>query len=230
MAVVAGSRERVVSIRKSVAVLLLDGGSQVRDRLSDHPRDRVLWRDRRILVRWMELDDVVEALAELVDFVGGQFPILRLSGEPELHVSHLLKSHHLAQAGNVRLRRRAIARARRPSTCRDRNEEHGRASALNAAPHYRLPSPAPLVSFPFASFRTRPRCTRSSAILASSRARANASPYRKPASNSATPALAAASGSSSGRSPLIASISSWRSVAIIIPSLATSSSGSGCGP
>src|SRR4029077_7057696 len=90
-------------------------------------------------------------------------------------------------------------------------------------------SPSPPASFPFTSFRIRRRCTRSSATFASSRARANASPYRKPASNSATPGLDAASASSS-RTRLIESMSSCLSVAIVFPSLASSSSGKGSAP
>src|ERR1700674_579174 len=55
----------------------------------------------------MELDDVVEAFAELVDFIGGELPILRLPGEPELRVTHLLKAHHLAKSRDIRLRSRS---------------------------------------------------------------------------------------------------------------------------
>src|SRR4029077_17670056 len=91
-------------------------------------------------------------------------------------------------------------------------------------------SPSPPAPFPLTSFRIRRRCTRSSATFASSRARANASPYRNPASNSATPGLDAASASSSSRTRLIESMSSCLSVAIVFPSLASSSSGKGSAP
>ena len=104
-------------------------------------------------------------------------------------------------------------RVRRRSTAGPRTGENDQDQQANRQPHVTLhwkqrasvslmgrPSHfchEMWLEFPLASFRTRPRCARSIASLASSRARANASPYRKPASNSATPGLAAASASSS---------------------------------
>jgi hypothetical protein len=64
----------------------------------------------------MELDHVVEAFAEFIDFIGGQVLIGRLPREPELHITHLLKAHHLAQPRYVRLRRRRAVCGRRESS------------------------------------------------------------------------------------------------------------------
>src|SRR5215831_8398393 len=86
VAIVTCSREGVVGDRECFSVLLVDSRAQVRQRLGDHPRDCILWRDRRVLVRGMKLDDVVEAFAELVDFIGRQAPVFGLPGEPELDV------------------------------------------------------------------------------------------------------------------------------------------------
>src|SRR5580765_4880665 len=52
---------------------------------------------------WVELDDVIEAFAELFDFVGSEIPVACLSGQPELGVPHLLKRHDFAETRRIDL-------------------------------------------------------------------------------------------------------------------------------
>jgi hypothetical protein len=49
----------------------------------------------------MKSEDVVKALAELVHLVGGKVPVLRLAGEPQLRVSHLLEAHDVTEPRDV---------------------------------------------------------------------------------------------------------------------------------
>ena len=59
---------------------------------------------RTLLKTWQVGDGREEALAQFVDFIRCQVPVLRLSGQPEFHVAHLLQTHHHAQARHIGLR------------------------------------------------------------------------------------------------------------------------------
>src|SRR5262249_57600230 len=78
VAVVTGGRERVVRAGERRGVFATDGCANVGERLRDHSRNRIPWCDGRVLVRGMELDDVVEALAELVNLVAAELPLAGL--------------------------------------------------------------------------------------------------------------------------------------------------------
>ena len=89
MTVVTRSREGVVRLRERRAVFRRHGRPQIGKRLRYHPRDGVLWSDRRIFVGGMELDDVVEAFTEFVKLIGRKIPIPSLSRQPQLRVGRV---------------------------------------------------------------------------------------------------------------------------------------------
>src|SRR5258705_4492173 len=66
MAVVARLREAVVRRCERRRVFLVDRRLEFLEGPGDHPGNRVLRCDRRLLVRRVELDDVVEAFAQLL--------------------------------------------------------------------------------------------------------------------------------------------------------------------
>src|SRR5262245_3413635 len=132
VAVVASVRERIVGLRECCRVLAANGRTHVGKGLADHARNCILWCDRRVLVRWVELDDVIEAFAELVDLVIRKLPVRGLSRQPQFHVSHLLQTHQLAEAGHVMLlagTRDVTHRTRGLPTCNrkgdDARNKHG---------------------------------------------------------------------------------------------------------
>src|SRR5207302_2949317 len=75
MAVVARLGECVERGFERLCAFALDHCPEVCDRRGHHPRDGVLRRNRRSFVRGVVLDDVVETLAELLDFVCGEVPV-----------------------------------------------------------------------------------------------------------------------------------------------------------
>ena len=60
-------------------------------------------------MRGVVQEDVVEALAEFLDFVGSEVPVAGLPRQPELGVPHLLQRHDFAEAWRVRLGPRRAA-------------------------------------------------------------------------------------------------------------------------
>src|SRR3954471_12506388 len=97
MAAVAGRRQRVVRRAEGSAVFLLDRRLDLPERLVDDARNGVLLRDRGVLVRRVVLDYIVEPLADFVELVSGEVPVLGLSRKIQLGVPHLLEAHDLAE-------------------------------------------------------------------------------------------------------------------------------------
>ena len=75
MAGIALRCQRVERRGERCTVALLDRLTEADNRSWNHAGNRILRRERRVLVRRWRLDDVVEPLLELIDFVGGELPV-----------------------------------------------------------------------------------------------------------------------------------------------------------
>ena len=100
VAAVAGLGQLVVRRVERSGVLFLNRCSQRIHGAIDHARNDVLQAHRRVLVRRVELDGVIEPFGELVELVGCKPPVAGLARKPQLDVAHLLQAHDLAKPWN----------------------------------------------------------------------------------------------------------------------------------
>src|SRR5580704_3387134 len=112
---IAALAELVIGGGEFLRVLLLDGGLDGIERLSQRQIDQIA--DRHGVKFRYRLDDAGEGLAELGERIVGERPILRFAGEAELGVTRLNERvHQVAHAhhiGHGRIRRRRSRLLRR---------------------------------------------------------------------------------------------------------------------